>query len=432
MTDYTIGLDLGTTNIKACVIAEDGSVLFQQAQPSQVISVPSGAEMDARTFWNDVRLFLKETLAKARAQGAGELRCISITGMAEAGCLIDDSGNPQSRILLWYDRRGEAEAEALRAEHEKEIVSLSGIRLSNVPSIYKLAWLKKHMSLDHLRWCGVPELAALRLSGYWYTEPTLAVRFGGLDLREGTYSPEILSLVGLDAEMFAPPCNALRQQVPISAVMAAELGVSPEVRIVVAGHDDVVAAYGAGLRVREMADSAGTAEALVCIIQTLPSLAQAASRHLACAAYYLPGTWIMLGGAGTTGNLFAQLKAHEKLSSAEIDRLAAQRVPYPQGAASAEITARKFTDVTFLPGISNAQAAHAVYDLLISAFMARADTLVSFAGLPKRLVISGGGASSAELCARKAAALGGIPYERLVDLEAAAYGAARLGLDGQP
>lgn len=428
MSAYSLGLDLGTTNIKACAVSQDGKVLLQMAQPSFVIPVESGAEMDPHRFLSDLFRFLQKVLEQMRKYTDEELCCISITGMAEAGCLINSTKEPVNNVLLWYDRRGEAEADELRGLYEDEILPVSGIRLSNVPSVYKLAYLKKHIPIAGLRWCGVPELAAMYLSGEWFTDPTLAVRTGCFDGRSNVYSDEILSLVGVNMVSFPPACNALEQDVRISAEMAKALGVSKDVGVVVAGHDDIAASYGAGLSIGGMVDSAGTAEALTSIVTDVPPLEAVARSHMAAAPYYLPGTWVILGGAGTTGNLLAQLSKRYALSYAELDRLAAEKKAYPDGAVEAEVTARKFTDITFADGLSTAQAANAVYDLLLKAFMAKADSMMKFCGKPVQLTVNGGGASAAELCARKAHALGDLPYRRMCDIEAAAYGAAVLGI----
>ena len=160
---YTIGIDLGTTNTKAIALSESGEVLYEYSLPTQVIAVPTGGEMDPKRLRQDLLQLLRMVIQAVRKISDEPLLDIGITGMAEAGCIVDPEGEPLTPILLWYDRRGAEEAEELRADYEAQLTSVSGIRMSNVATIYKLSYLKKHkpwLTAHPNRWFGVPEWAA--------------------------------------------------------------------------------------------------------------------------------------------------------------------------------------------------------------------------------------------------------------------------------
>ena len=428
---YTIGIDLGTTNTKAIVVSGSGSVLFETSSPTQVTAVPTGGEMDPKRLAVDFLDLLRGVIAESAKLTDEPLDGIGLTGMAEAGCMVDASGEPQSPVLLWYDRRGGEEAEELRGRYENLLTSVSGIRMSNVATIYKLSWLKKHqleLFAEGYRWFGVPEWAAWLLTAEHYTDRTLAVRTGAYSLKTNDWSPEILTVLGLDACLFPLVIPVFAQNMLISPEIAAYLDIPETVRVTVAGHDDLAAAYGAGLKPGVWVDSTGTAEGLIALTSPLPDSRKTVPSRMSIAPWYDPGQWALIAGVGTSGSLLADLHSRTGLSFAEIDDLAKNRVPCPENALTAELTPQRLTKVTFSPGLTTEQQVSAVYDSILSNFSRRAEQISRFAPLPERLIITGGHANLPELSRRKSEALGNIPAESRAKPEAAAYGAAKLAI----
>lgn len=57
--NYLLGMDCGTTNIKAIILAEDGTVVAESSRPSKFLSPgPNMQEQDANEWWqNTVEIF---------------------------------------------------------------------------------------------------------------------------------------------------------------------------------------------------------------------------------------------------------------------------------------------------------------------------------------------------------------------------------------
>lgn len=425
-----IGIDLGTTNTKALALNAAGEVVYECSHPTTVISVPTGGEMDAKQLGTEFLHLLQNTISEIRKITDEPLEGIGLTGMAEAGCLVNDEFEPITPILLWYDRRGAEEAEELRAEYEDALTSVSGIRMSNVATIYKLANLKKWYTENRpgctKKWVGVPEWAAWLLTAEHYTDRTLAVRTGAYSLKTNDWSPGICGIVGIDPDIFPQVIPARQQNILISPEIAAWLGVPETVRVTVAGHDDMAAAFGAGLSDHVWVDSTGTAEGLVALTASLPDARQTVKNRMSIAPWYDEGQWALIAGVGTSGSLLAELRKQTGLEFSQIDEMAKLKAPHPENAIATELTPARIAKVSFLPGLSNEQKVSAVYDLILSNFIQRAGQIMKFAPSPERLVITGGHALLPELSRRKSEALGSIPTEARPKPEAAAYGAARL------
>ena len=96
-----IGLDFGTTHVKAGLFDGDGTLLQLERVPTPTQPDPLGPVYDPR----EVASLLKELLGRLRLPSTRP-RGIVVTGMAEAGLALEKaSGNPISPIIPWYDRR---------------------------------------------------------------------------------------------------------------------------------------------------------------------------------------------------------------------------------------------------------------------------------------------------------------------------------------
>ncbi|MBR4687637.1 MAG: hypothetical protein IKP01_04910, partial [Bacteroidales bacterium] len=367
---YTIGVDLGSTNTKMIAVSDDGRILCERSHPTEVISVPTGGELDPKQIAIDLLHLISEVTAEVRSEYGEPLSGIGLTGMAEAGCLVDLNGDPLTPILLWYDQRGGAEAEELRAEHETELTCVSGIRMSNVATIYKQSYLKKQLpvSVKKMRWFGVPEWAGRLLTAEHFTDRTLAVRTGAYSLKTDSWSPDALRITGLDEDLFPEIIPALCQNIPISPEVAAYLGIPETTRVFIAGHDDLAAAYGAGLCPGCWVDSTGTAEGLIALTSPCPPPEKTVRQRMSIAPWYTPDQWALIAGVGTSGGMLAELQRQTGLSFGEIDRIAADPAAFPADALTTELTPQRLAKVEFRSGLSDAQKVSAVYARILSSF----------------------------------------------------------------
>jgi sugar (pentulose or hexulose) kinase len=102
-----LGLDVGTTFVKAAVIDVDGHELCHGRARTPWQPVPGGAEMEPHELSAAVvaagRAAL-ETAPEGRVLGVG------VASMAETGALLNARGEPVAPMIAWHDERGEAAA----------------------------------------------------------------------------------------------------------------------------------------------------------------------------------------------------------------------------------------------------------------------------------------------------------------------------------
>jgi xylulokinase len=428
-----IGLDIGTTRIKLGVYDVSLSERGTLTAPTPVHSQGTRVEAEPEEVWHAVALLLEQISLRF---DPAAIASIGITGMAESGFLMDVADRPLTPMLLWHDRRGTRQAAAWRKSSGATFARISGLRLTNVRSIAKWRWLADAGAPLDARWCGAPEWIALRLAGQWLTDPTLAVRTGAFDVLQNEYSAELLEISGARRGVFAP-VGALPAAVgAILPQIALDLGLPPTVQVVIAGHDHLVAAYGAGGQVDDLIDSAGTAEALIRIVSRAPKPAESVRAKMAMARYFLPRSWALIAGAGATGALMRLVADTLGSEPATLDVLAATPPAYRGSGLQARLSERGLPEIRIAPQATQQEVWCAVLDLVCQRMSRTAGRLEELVGHPEKAILIGGAARSRVLAERKGRKLG-LPVRQLLGVDASTRGAAALaglgcGIDVAP
>ena len=108
MTEVTVGLDIGTSSVKAIAADGDGNVIASARVPHEYrVPAPARLEHDATVAWRD------GPLAALAALGVGDhdLRGVSVSAMVPSLTAVDANGMPLLPGLLYGDERGRADAE---------------------------------------------------------------------------------------------------------------------------------------------------------------------------------------------------------------------------------------------------------------------------------------------------------------------------------
>lgn len=298
------GVDVGTTHTKAGIYRPDGTAVAERE-----VVTPGGAD-------ELVAAALRLLAQCVSAAGAAPV-VVGVCGMAETGVPLDVDGTPVGELLPWRDTRARREAEELaEAAGPEAFFSTTGLRPSAKLPLARWIWLRRHEPerLDRMdRWAHAPDLVVAALTGAAVTGVTLAARTGAYDIRRGAYDPDLLGLAGLDVARMPPVVAAAA----VTAEGAARTGLLAGTPVVPAGHDHLAAAWGAGVREPgQVADSMGTAEAVVSPVAALPP-ASARLTGISAGPFVDGRSFCLLGGLASSGGLVEWL----------LDRIAPPGVP---------------------------------------------------------------------------------------------------------
>jgi xylulokinase len=314
-----LGLDVGTSSIKALLVAADGRELSAAAGATPF----RGGEMTA----DDLDSALGGVIGQL-GDARGGVAAVGIAGMAESGVALDRAGHRLSPIIAWHDPRGSEVVERLLLLFGPDLERGIGQRLRTVSSVAKLGWLIDHGVDPNCTWLGVPELVLHSLTGCQATEFSLAARTGGYHVGERRYLPEVISALGARSDAFAEVLPAGMAMGPISAEGAAWSGLPAGIPVTLAGHDHQAGLVGSGAGEGYLGNSVGTAEIVVLPDRPPPDPALV-DRALAArvAVTIMPGgqRWALHASAARSGKVLATIAAAMHSSPRDLDHRAEGR-----------------------------------------------------------------------------------------------------------
>ncbi|HLI59685.1 MAG TPA: xylulokinase [Solirubrobacteraceae bacterium] len=197
-----IGIDVGTSSIKAIAVDSAGGVVGT-AERGYPVSMPhSGwSEQDPALWWEACESALAE-LGAERCDGIG------LSGQMHGLVALDAQDAPLRPAILWNDGRSQPQVDALLGEAGVErFVALSGNRPLAGFTAPKLRWLAEHEPGLHgrIRRIMLPkDYVRLRLTGEAACEVTDASGTLLLDVERRRWSEELCELFAADPDWLPP------------------------------------------------------------------------------------------------------------------------------------------------------------------------------------------------------------------------------------
>jgi xylulokinase len=406
-----VGLDVGTTGVKAIAITPEGEVLASAEQGYSLSTPhPGWSEQDP-----DDWLRASET---ALARLGVESRRIGFSGQMHGLVCLDERDRVLRPAILWNDQRTGAEcAEIEQLVGLERLVSLTGNRALPGFTAPKLLWLRRHEPdvYRSIRRVTLPkDYVRFRLTGEWVIDAADASGTLLFDVAHRRWSDDVLSALEVPRD-WLPPVYESTEIAGAGDQQAAALGVGviePGVVSVVLGTSGVVLA-------------------------ALSAFAHDPQARVHAFCHALPETWeamgVMLNAAGSLrwfrdalapGASFAELTAEAGRWSPAVEGLTF--LPYLQG----ERTPHADPDARgAFAGLSlrhdRGALVRAVLEGVAYALRDSLELLRELGVTPEKGRVSGGGARS-RLWLEIVASVLGLPVELTAVEEGSAYGAALL------
>ena len=322
-TDLVIGIDVGTTSMKAHAFSLDGTIIGRAQQPTLWQVGHNGqAEIDIDLLADTAMQVMADSVPESHSHGS--VIGIGITGMAETGVLIDARQRPVMPAMAWYDERGKDELALLPAGFSQEFSAATGLAFKAECSFAKLLW-RSHQGGDvpaGARWLNALEYIAFRMTGITITEPSLASRTGLFDQATSTPWLPALSIIGAHDSLIPDVLNA---GTSIGNVLESAPRMLRGAAVTVAGHDHLVGAVGAGaFGADDLYDSCGTADVIlrsVSRVLTNEERTTLVSRGLSAGRHCVPNATAILGATRSglvLGRVLTMLGANDRETRREI------------------------------------------------------------------------------------------------------------------
>src|ERR671915_1331522 len=218
-----LGLDLGTSSLKALLLDEGGAILGEGSASYAVRAPRQGwAESTPEDWWAAV---LEATGAAVGRRGA-EVTALGLSGQMHGVVLVDEFRLPLRPAVLWADARSGAELAAYRRldrDLDRRLANPSAVGMAG-PS---LLWLRDHEpdAYTSARWALQPkDWLRMRMTGEAATEPSDASATLLYDLLADDWAYGVVEDLGLRAELLAPLVLSARVAGTLKGEAADDLG----------------------------------------------------------------------------------------------------------------------------------------------------------------------------------------------------------------
>jgi len=262
---YLIGVDIGTTNVKAVALADDGTLLATAGRPTRTLSpFPGAAEQNPVILFKQVVQVVREVqdTCPTDDQPAG----LVFSGAMHSLVAMNKQGNLLTNAWLWSDLRADGFSEALRdTETGREIYRRTGTPIHPMSPLVKMQWLRSHapeiFRTAH-KYLGIKDFILQKILLENICDASVASATGLLNTRSGQWDDLALQTVGMSAGQL-PEVVSPARVFPLPAKSAALLGLPAGLPVIPGASDGALANLGSGATGSDtLAITIGTSAAL--------------------------------------------------------------------------------------------------------------------------------------------------------------------------
>lgn len=257
-----IGMDVGTTGVKAIVINENGDILNSGYQGYPLISKSGDiVEQDATLWYSSACIAVKQALI---GLDTADVCALSMSTQGASSLLVDDDFNPLMNAITWMDGRSAKEKdEIIKALGDDYIYQKTGWKAHASLDACKLSWIKKNMKDDYDKsayFVSTLEYMNGKLTGIGAIDPTNCAMRQLMDIKTLEYDDRILEAVGADKSKIPPILPTGKYLSVLTEKAASDFGLTQKVKVYNGAHDQYCGLYAAKvINDGELTLSTGTA-----------------------------------------------------------------------------------------------------------------------------------------------------------------------------
>jgi len=275
-----LGVDIGSSGCKCVAFSEDGVQLNVNYNE---YSVQAGqADVEAEEIFDAICGVIKQCTSKLGSD-ANEIAAISVTSFGESFVPVGKNGENLSRIIMYTDKRGMNETEQLiDAIGYEKIMDIVCTKPDAMYSLPKIMWTLKSVK-NVWKFLLMQDYICYKLSGETKISYSLSTRTMAFDLQNRCWSKTMLDAAGITKENLSEPVQCGSIVGDILKPVAEELGLPYNVKIIASAHDQVSAAFGAGvIKSGEAVDGTGSVECITPLFDNIIRNYEYNNRNFVC------------------------------------------------------------------------------------------------------------------------------------------------------
>ena len=248
-----MGIDSGTSGIKAVIINEKGDILGMGYCEQDVVSpLPGYAEQDPYVWWRTCDKAVKE--AVRNSGGGKEICAIGFSGQQQGTVFLDKDGKPIRNCIIWMDQRAVKEVKEIEdrlAAAGIDSIAITGNTCLTSYWAPKILWVKNNEPENYERIDKIlfpKDYLSYRMTGEMAIEVSDASCSFLLDLPNRRWSDDMFKLIGIPRsflpERLMESCGVVGE---LLKSVADEWGLKPGIPVIAGGGDQPANGIGSGI-----------------------------------------------------------------------------------------------------------------------------------------------------------------------------------------
>ena len=348
-----VGLDAGTTGIKALVVNENGKVLDLSYQGYKLRTPFEGwCELNPDEIWGACKKVLYDVLSRFK-----DIEAIAVSSHAQAVVPVDKDGNALYNFISTVDTRTGKELEYWKDNFdEAELYRTTGLPFSAIYTANKIMWLRSNAPEVFEKTCKflcVQDFINWHLTGNAVIDQTLAGRGMLLDSQSFKWDARILDIIGIDSSMLAEIIPSGRYIGDITKDAAKEIGVIiGKIAVISGAHDQTCGCIGSGiLYPGQVMNSTGTVEVLQTISPCFVPAEKILKYHFPCSPYIVSDNYLIMS-INNSGGALLQYYLENFCEAERTDAVSKGLDPF---AYLIDTSSEEISNVYFLPHLNGAE-----------------------------------------------------------------------------
>ena len=250
--EYLMGIDLGSTSLKAVIYDLNGNVVASGSRPTERFHPypdhPEWTVWQPEQIWEGTAAAIQDAISQL--PDPEHIRGVAVTGMGMDGLPVDEDGQWLYPFISWHDPRTAPQLEWWISNIGAEkTFSIGGNTLWRFNTALRILWMNEHepdIMRRAYKWLLIEDFLNYMLCGKIATDYTMASCTLLFDQRRLNWSDELLRLSGIERRLLCDPLPSGTILGEVHEKASQATGLPAGTPVVLGGHDYLCAALPVG------------------------------------------------------------------------------------------------------------------------------------------------------------------------------------------
>jgi len=296
-----IGVDIGTTHVKAVVASAARKILYEAKAAYPTFNPSQGYhEQNPHDIFEAVLYVLRESCEFVNDKST--IACVSFSAAMHSLAAVDNEGKPLTSLMTWADTRSNKYAQQLKNSSEGRLIyERTGTPVHPMSPLCKIAWIRNEMPVvfdNSFKFISGKEYIFHQLLGEFVIDHSIASATGLFDIHQKKWCDESMKFAGITGKQLSKPVSTTQAFTKLKDKYQQLLNLPAGIPFLIGASDGCLANIGAGAVLPgELALTIGTSGAVRKLSEHInPDPGQRLFNYILDEATFLTGGAINNGG----------------------------------------------------------------------------------------------------------------------------------------